>query len=115
MPKRNADTITTHRLELNEFERKLLKEYMQSKSLENYGKAAAYASVPAGIAGLFYLGVKIGEASLPVGQKMSEELKEAWDKLLINPKNLNFGFDDSIILGGLGDVIQSAIDSIKGN
>ena len=91
MPKAKPTQVITHRIELNDTERKMLKEIKDAKIAESVGKAMAYASVPAGIAGLFYLGVKIGEATLPVGQKMSEELKDMWDKLLINPKNLEFG------------------------
>ena len=101
MPKSKPTQVITHRIELNDTERKMLKEMKDAKVAESIGKAAAYASVPAGIAGLFYLGVKIGEASLPVGQKMSEELKEAWDKFFLNPKFWSADIGDSRLIDAL--------------
>jgi len=98
MPKSKPTQVITHRIELNDTERKMLKEMKDAKVAESIGKAAAYASVPAGIAGLFYLGVKIGEASLPVGQKMSEELKDAWDKFFLNPKFWSADIGDSRLI-----------------
>ena len=104
MPKAKPTQVITHRIELNDTERKMLKEMKDAKLAESVTKSMAYASIPAGIAGLFYLGVKIGEATLPVGQKMSEELKDMWDKLLINPKNLDF--EGSRILDSIAELFK---------
>ena len=75
-----------------------------AKLAELIAKASAYASIPLGLGGLFYLGMKIGDATLPAGQKMQEEIKERWEKFFLNPKFWEGNISESRILDSLAEL-----------
>jgi hypothetical protein len=84
----------------------MLKEMKDAKLAESIAKASAFASIPLGLGGLFYLGMKIGDATLPVGQKMQQEIKESWDKFFLNPKFWSGDIFNSRILDSLADLFK---------
>ena len=106
MPKRKPDSVVVHRVELSDTERKLLKNHMDLKNLETGGKALAFASIPVGMVGLFYLGVKIGDATLPMATKMENQLSEKWDKFFLNPKNMDYSLSESRIIDSIKNLFS---------